>query len=171
MRIYQSPFRNTHFDVPVYPHPGAFKAKRTHEIHTGVDLYVEDGTAVFPIEEGKIVNIVAFTGEHAELPWWENTWAVLVSGRTGTIVYGEIKPNPDLKIGDKVTFRTMLGEVIPVIKNVKESTISRSMLHVELMNHDRTREAPMVGRTGHREDPFPHWVQDPTNLLIQVRNE
>lgn len=166
MNIYHNPMPDyTNWDVPIFPHPGSFKAIRKNEIHTGVDLYAEEGTIVQPIESGTIVNIVKFTGEHAGLPWWENTWAVLVKGRTGVIVYGEIVPSNGLKIGDSVSPKTILGCVTSVIKNIKDTTISRSMLHVELLSHDRTEEAPMVKPY----EFFPPFVHDPTPLLIQIK--
>lgn len=166
MKIYHKPFLNyDNWDVPIYPHPGAFKASRKHEVHTGVDLYVPENTIVTTIEAGEIVNIVKFTGEHAGLPWWENTWAVLVKGRTGVIVYGEIQPSRQLKVGDRVGSGMPIGSVIPVIKNIKDTTISPTMLHVELLAHYRTEEAPMVKNNLQ----FPSFVYDPTMLLIQLK--
>lgn len=172
MKIYHSPFgnnKNVKCSVPIYPHPGSFGARRKHEIHTGVDLYVPIMTKVYPIEDGIVTAIVPFTGPHAGSDWWKNTWAILVHGRTGTFVYGEIEPDESVSVGMKVKGgETQLGRVIPVIKHVKETTISTTMLHIELLNGFSTVEAPMIDHSGNNLAEDFQNVLDPTLILIQT---
>ena len=81
-------------------HPGLFGANRRYDIHTGIDLYGGAYCAVGPFEEGEVVHIGQFTGAAVGSPWWNDTYSVSVQGRSGIIVYGEIQPTSDLKVGD-----------------------------------------------------------------------
>lgn len=241
LKPYCSPLRNAQF-VPVGPHPGAFGVIRKHDRHTGVDLYVSRPEIVRPIEDGRVVGIIEFTGEAATptSPWWNRTQAVLVEGRSGVILYGELSthwieasfeayrrgvnawnrytyylpyfaddlsfptvpelnevakgkrleaagwyhyrleannPNlsrPDalmtyesrpLAMGDEVQAgKTALGCITPVLKKVKPSTISRHMLHIELLSHGHRSDA---GLWEHGQ-PQPEHCFDPTPLLLQA---
>jgi hypothetical protein len=48
--------------IPAHPHPGAFAARRRHDVHTGVDLYCSEGEPVLAVEDGDVVNVEPFTG-------------------------------------------------------------------------------------------------------------
>lgn len=196
---YRLPFTDLQF-VPVAPHPGAFGVKRKHDHHTGVDLYSTHSTLVRPIESGRVVEIMEFTGLNAEppSPWWNRTQAVLVEGRTGVILYGEVSSrwyrrtsdgqfpkeyvpyfeddevkdvltptnHSHINVGDEVVAGiTPIGCIVPVLKKVKESTISRFMLHVELLAHGRRTDA---GIWEHGQSQ-PEWLFDPTPMLIQAK--
>ena len=73
-------------EIPVGFHCGAFGAVRRHDVHKGVDLYCPDGTWVHAVEYGRVVDIRWFTGEKVDMPWWNNTQAVSIQGKTGVIV-------------------------------------------------------------------------------------
>lgn len=49
---------------------GMFGAVRKYDIHTGVDLYCEEGSLVSEYEDGIVVAIEDFTGVKANSPWW-----------------------------------------------------------------------------------------------------
>lgn len=141
---------------PLLPdEPGQFGARRRFDRHTGVDLYCNPGTPVLAVERGQVTSIVPFTGTHAESPWWAETWAALVAGKTGVVVYGEISTT--LKVGDRIAQGDVLGHVLPVLRTFKGRPMV--MLHLELMDH--TRE-PYWWRL---EDPQPDHLHDPTPLL------
>jgi hypothetical protein len=84
------------------------------------------------MEEGEIIAIEWFTGVPVNMPWWNDTQAVAIKGKSGTINYGEVIPHETLKVGDKVTEGQLLGWVTPVLKVDKGKVPSTSMLHLEL---------------------------------------
>ena len=85
------PLKNYNYEIPTIC-PGSFGYKRKFDIHTGVDLYCNKGDQVFAIEDGEVVAIEWFTGEKVDMPWWNNTQAVAIKGKSGVINYGEIIP-------------------------------------------------------------------------------
>ena len=83
------------WDVPEAPHPGSYGAVRRHDRHTGVDIYVPEGTPVYALEDCRIISVSYFTGPNAKppCPWWEETWAVTVINKSSTyLLYGELTP-------------------------------------------------------------------------------
>lgn len=138
--------------------PGAFKAVRKHDVHCGVDLYCADGAHVVAIEQGVVIAVEKFTGEHADSPWWNDTWAVLVEGDSGVFVYGEIS-EPMLKVGEFVAEGGSIGYVTPVLKKDKGVTPT-SMLHLEL--HKRGTGATCWW---HKGEAMPASLLDPTPIL------
>lgn len=147
--------------IPMYEqHPGSFGFKRTHDIHTGVDLYTPYGSPVKAMEEGIVIKIDWFTGEKIGMPWWENTQAVYIQGRVGVFCYGEIKADSYLKVGDAVEQGNYFGHVINVLKKFKGRPMS--MLHIELYEHGHTDtwDAWKIG------EPQPKYLRDPTEYLL-----
>ena len=128
------PLKNYKYEIPEGDALGAFGVKRKFDVHTGVDLYCEEGDLVYAIEDGEVVAVMPFTGDIAGFPWWNNTYAIAISGASGIINYGEIQPDVLIKPTDKITKGTILGYVIPVLKVDKGKVPSTSMLHVELYN-------------------------------------
>lgn len=51
--------------LPRAPHAGAFGATRRHDVHTGIDLYADEGDAVVAVEDGVVVALEDFTGPGA----------------------------------------------------------------------------------------------------------
>lgn len=153
------PIKFKHVDFPRGQEPGAFGTVRKHDIHTGVDLYCEDGDEVVCVENGTVVAIEAFTGEHADSPWWNDTWAVLVEGEHGVICYGEIIPAEGLKIGDKLVYNQFIGNVRQVLKKDKGKN-PPSMLHFELYTHG-TRKTVWW----HHGNEQPERLRNPVPLL------
>lgn len=144
--------------------PGQFGALRRHDIHTGVDLYCAPRTAVLAVEAGQVVDVSPFTGAHVPAPdtspWWNDTWAVLVEGASGVVVYGEL--SPCVQLGQWVAAQECLGQVdIPVLKVFKGRPMV--MLHLELL------------RGGSRQTfwwaqgaPCPEGLLDPSPFLQQA---
>ncbi len=128
-----SPIRLTH-KLPKLGDAGYFGAVRKHDVHTGIDLYCDDGERVYSIEDGTVVAIEKFTGEHADSPWWNNTWAILIEGLSGVIVYGEILVKKDLEVGNLIKSGDYIGSVKQVLKQDKGHN-PPAMLHLELMEH------------------------------------
>lgn len=113
------------------PDHAKFGAIRKFDIHTGVDLYFPTGTAIQTIEEGVVVAVETFTGPNAESPWWNETFSVLVEGKSGVICYGEIFPM--VSVGQILKQKQVVGTVMQVLKKDKGKPMS--MLHLELHKH------------------------------------
>ena len=124
------PLKNYQYMIPDSNMCGGFGFKRKHDTHTGVDLYCNNGDSVYCIENGVIVDICEFTGFN-ESPWWEDTYAVVIKGESGFILYGEIIPDHNLKTGSVVKEGDLIGSVKRVLKKDKGVTPT-SMLHLEL---------------------------------------
>jgi len=153
--------------IPCGNHPGAFGFQRKHDIHTGVDLYTDDGQSVHAVEDGTVILIEKFTGASLGTPWWNETYAVMVEGMSGVVCYGEIKPSDEIGPGSKVHRGQQLGVVAAVLPEGKDRPDipghSRAMLHVELFEHGTTKLAsPWTVR---EEKPF--GLLDPTPLLLR----
>jgi murein DD-endopeptidase MepM/ murein hydrolase activator NlpD len=118
---------NKKYNISDIPEQGRFGGVRKFDIHTGVDLYCDDGEPVYAIENGVVVNISNFTGKDS--PWWFETYAILIEGESGVILYGELY-KPSLSIGDVVIAGEQLGCVKRVLRNDKG--LPTTMLHIEL---------------------------------------
>ncbi len=152
--------------APLFPDaPGRFAARRTHENHTGVDLYAETGQPVVSTEDGVVIGIECFTGAHVPETasfWWNDTWAVLVEGASGVVVYGEIRPG--VEVGQRLRAGDLVGKVIPVLRTFKGRPMV--MLHVELLRPG-TRKTAVWPRGTRR----PRSLLDPTPLLRSAAGE
>lgn len=139
-------------------HPGAFGYRRANHRHEGVDLYVPEGTEVVAVEPGVVVAVIPFTGQHAQpsSPWWHDTWAVLVEGPTGVVVYGEV--TPAVQVDDLLEASQTIGHVKQVLVNDKGRPMS--MLHLEL-HKPGTRDA------FEWLDARPESLLDPTSELLR----
>ena len=152
-------------DIPVPNHYGAYMQKRKHSVHTGIDLYAPEGSNVFAIESGRVVLKRIFTGPQDGTPWWNETWAVYIHGDTGTMCYGEILPESNIKEGIMVEGGQKIGTVIPVLKNDKGK--ATSMLHFALHSHGFEL---MIQHNDLNDDArFYELQQDPTLLLMQCK--
>lgn len=117
-------------EVPVDPHPGGYMVTRKKHIHKGVDLYCDEMEPVYSVEDGIVLAITLFTGEKHGSPWWNETLAVIVKGKSGLVVYGEINPKSDLRVGAKIGRGNHIGNVMQVLTTDKGRPMS--MLHLEL---------------------------------------
>jgi murein DD-endopeptidase MepM/ murein hydrolase activator NlpD len=147
--------------LPLAPHPGAFGVKRKHHTHEGVDLYCPVGTKVSAVEPGEVVAVITFTGPNADppSPWWLETFAVLVEGRSGVVVYGEIMYDLEIWMGKRV----VRGETIGVVRQVltKDKGYPMSMLHLEL-------HVPGTRNAFDWVDERPPSLLDPTPYLKEI---
>jgi len=149
------------YEIPVGDHVGAFGTARKHDVHKGVDLYTEEGALVFAVEDGVVCNIRPFTGKKAGCPWWLETDAVSVAGKSGIIVYGEIEIDPCILMGRGIREGTLLGKVKRVLKEDKGRPIC--MLHLALHNHGVQSNG--VWKRGEEQ---PEGLLDPTAYLMEA---
>lgn len=145
--------------IPVSPHCGSYGIRRKHDVHKGVDLYAPPGTAVHTVEDGEVIKIIPFTGKDAGCPWWNDTMGIYVKGKSGIVVYGEVKPLPMLKEGVKLVAGTKIATVERVLK--KDKGGPTSMLHLEL--HDKYSIHTGTWQINKRT---PKGLLDPTQYLI-----
>jgi hypothetical protein len=108
---------------------GLFAAERKHDVHTGLDLYCEEGEHVRCLAKGLVINIFTFTGEEVGTPWWNTTEAIVVDCGDLIYVYGEVIHT--VEIGQTVNVGDTLGLVTPVLK-VNKGITPTSMLHLEV---------------------------------------
>lgn len=153
------PIKNYRYKFPKKDEPSSFGYVRKFDIHTGVDLYCENGTPVYSMCDGVVVNIEDFTGEFSNppTPWWLNTKSVLVETETNVICYGEITTT--LSIGDKIKEGDIIGNVSQVLKNDKG--LPMSMLHIEL--YDKGVIETVIWNIGEEK---PKNLQDITTFLF-----
>lgn len=144
--------------LPLAPHPGAFGVRRKFHSHEGIDLYCSEGTPVYSVEPGEIVEIIPFTGKLVNSPWWNDTMAVLVEGASGVVVYGEIIPV--VQVGEKLDCGALIGHVKQVL--TKDKGRPMAMLHLELHSKG-ARDAPEW------VDERPDTLLDPTEHLLNCR--
>jgi murein DD-endopeptidase MepM/ murein hydrolase activator NlpD len=136
-----------------------FGAVRKYDIHTGIDLFAKIGTPVYAIEDGVVNNIIQFTGARAGSKWWNPTRAVLIQGKSGVFLYGEIKPTRGLAKGDKVKEGTEIGTVMQVLR--KNKGLPTSMLHLELYTGGTTDAVWWK-----HNEPKPVNLKDPTVYVL-----
>lgn len=139
---------------------GSFGAVRKYDVHCGVDLYCEPHQLTVAVEDGIVVGIEKFTGEFAtpSTSWWNDTYAVLVEGASGVVVYGEIEPTNTIQVGKKIRQGQTLGYVITVLK--KDKGLPMTMLHLEL-HKPGTKETV----TWNLNEPRPESLLDPSDKL------
>lgn len=137
---------------------GVFGAVRKHDIHTGIDLYTDPGEPVTAVEDGFIVAFEDYTGSKADCPWWNDTEAIFVKGKSGVVCYGEIEIGRHLNIGDEVVRGEYLGRVLTVLK--KDKGRPMTMLHFELYTPETTESVIWTEAEG-----MPSNLLDPTEKL------
>lgn len=155
--------------IPINAHPGAFGCRRKYDFHTGIDLYGKPGDWVYAIDDGIVVSVDRFTGKRPD-SWWLPTDAIIVECANCNWVYGEIIPNPKIRIGDRVRSGQLLGELTPVLPPEKLRLDipkhSVTMLHLE--KYDRTYEPEMGWAIWKDRLDRPKYLVDPTNDLIAI---
>jgi murein DD-endopeptidase MepM/ murein hydrolase activator NlpD len=147
------------FTMPTEASQGIFGTVRRFDIHTGMDLYCRLGDPVYAIEDGMVVNVCAFTGPEAGTNWWNDTQAVLVEGKSGVILYGEV--DALVRTGDVVLEGDVIGKILRVLKTDKGRPMD--MLHLELYEPGYRGD----GEVWNHDQPKPAMLLDPTYLIEQ----
>jgi len=151
------------FYIPDEPdEAGSFAYERTHDVHTGVDIFLPEGTPIYALAAGFVVWKGQFTGKQVDSDWWEDTWAVAVFSKDRVVVYGELYEQPNLKIGTVLLKNHFVGYVKRVLKVPKGRPMS--MLHLEEYN-PMTFTEPVVWNRG---EAMPIGLRNPIPFLIEV---
>lgn len=136
-----------------------FGAVRKHDIHTGVDIYLPEGTQVTALLPGKVIEVEWFTGTMSDppTPWWHDTQAVWVElGDGRVVVYGEVIAS--VTKCQSVEGGDIIGTVKQVLKVDKGTPTS--MLHLELYS-----QRPLATAVWGIGEPQPDYLMDPTVLI------
>jgi hypothetical protein len=150
---------------PLMPdYPGTFGAVRKFDIHSGVDLYCEIGDKIVAVEDGIVGEVAPFTGKQTGTPWWNDTEAVLVHGKSGVVVYGEVKslvkPDEEVKAGQ------VIAEIeIPVLTEFRGRPTC--MLHLELLDYEKIGNKDWLDHDWKLDHEKPEELLDPTDKLIE----
>jgi hypothetical protein len=163
--IMKWPIKNKISKIPDIGSVGDFGFRRSFYYHTGVDIYTDNLQEVQAIEDGTIVNIEIFTGQNATptSPWWNETWSIMIEGKSGVIGYCELKLLEHLVVGAEVKEGDLIGNIIPVLKKNKGN--GTTMIHVE---HYITKTRNHV--TWLLDTPKPEELLNPRFLLEQIIN-
>lgn len=148
--------------VPQGDHPGAFGVKRKHHTHEGVDLYCDQGEAIFAVQTGRVICIMPFTGPAAGSPWWLPTDAVFVQGSSGIVVYGEVVAK--CVEGQFIARGELVARARRVLVNDKG--LPTTMLHLELRDpRFPAAFCPFDWANGAQQ---PEWLRNPTQHLLEI---
>lgn len=160
--------------IPINRHPGAFGCQRKYDIHTGVDLYLDEGDLIYAIEPGVVVKKGIFTGDETT-KWWYETHALSVKGESGIFVYGEVSKQSieHLNVGDEIKTGQLVGKCAKVLPRSKIRTDiqdhSNCMLHLELLKPEWDGKEWIT--IEHYYDDKYNLLIDPTDILIKILNE
>lgn len=168
---WQPPIKSEIF-IPTGEHPGAFAVKRKYDIHTGVDIYCEGGEPVYAMEDGDIYHGGWFTGTSARPPsdWWNDTRYLVIRGKSGFILYGEIWESKELLSGgiNRVKVGDLLGTVRAVLplekKRLDIPHHSNAMLHIEL--HRKSWNQGFIWRLNEKRHKQ---LMNPTPFLKSIK--
>ena len=139
------------------PHElGVFGAERTHDIHTGIDLYCDEFDYVFAIDHGKVIEVNYFTGPECNTPWWHTTYCIVIEHKdlNSFVLYGEVIPF--VREGDTINKGQIIGQVTKVLR--KDKGLPSCMLHLEqYIDHYQPGE--------HADWPYPRKENTNPNLI------
>ena len=156
--------------IPTYKEPGSFGFKRKYEIHNGVDIYCKDGSDVFAVEDGIVVDIKPFTGKQNGTDWWNDTWAICVKGKSGVVCYGEMEEQFNFKIGDTIKTNDCIGKIKAVLPEHKIRKDIRhhnnAMLHIQLFKDYENDEQLADWYPNQERNKF---LLDPTPYLQMIK--
>lgn len=163
--------------IPINRHPGAFGCPRKFDIHTGIDLYGDEGDIIRAIRSGEVIRNSQFTGEALGFAFWLDTDAVLIKDEFGFYLYGELKSS--LKEGDEIRSGDIVGRLLPVLptKKLRKDIPGHSNVMLHLERYDLTYDPNKIYNDGLS---WPSWeldtkkhdfLKDPTFELIDILRE
>ena len=149
-------------EYPTSSTQGSFGVPNKYTFNSGINLYCEPGQVVCAVEDGVVISVEDFTGEAAvpPSPWWYNTKAISVEGKSGVVVYGEVQPLNYIAPGVKVKRGKIIGNVITILK--KDNGLPMTMLHLEL--YKNSSKETVVWNLGEEQ---PDILLDPTEKILE----
>lgn len=157
---WKNPLPNCTWSLPCGKyHPAGFGARRTYNLHTGIDLFCEHMQPLAAVEAGKIINITDFSKN--KKPWLNRTRVILIEGQAGVVSYCSVLERNGLKIGQTVMAGEIIGNVIRINKKKRKNDIC--MLHIELYAHGVKNR-----KTWSYFFPKPLQLLDPSKYLLSI---
>jgi len=167
--------------VPSPGSPGSFWEDRQDRRHCGVDLYASSGSKVVSIEDGIVLEVGTFTSPRI-IPYWNETFYVLVENESGSFAKFAELVEVEVRAGDRLSSGQTVGRVGSVlnpkkidddapayIKSLKGAGDS-SMLHFELYESRPEVSERYLG--GNWFGPGkPAGLLDPTGRLVAISKE
>lgn len=141
------------------------KGKDVERLHSGIDLFADDGDVVLATEPGEII---------ATLPFYKGTGALYQLTDSGLIInYGEIEHGSwkdfGIPTGVGLSHRVKAGDPIARV-GVNNTAKHSSMLHMEIYEDgvtiDEIRQGAMQWA---KSDPPPMYLLDPTRYLVRAQ--
>ena len=151
---------NSIINIDKIPAQNRFGFQRKYDIHTGIDLFANEGEPVFSIESGIITNFGYFTGPETLTPWWRTTEFLTIKGESGKFVYGEIKINKAIFTKKIISSGELIGWVTRVL--IKDKGLPTTMLHLELLS---TRAILPYANTWEKNTCRAEYLLDPEPIL------
>jgi murein DD-endopeptidase MepM/ murein hydrolase activator NlpD len=169
------PVPNSYSKIIPAAGPGSFLEDRGDRRHCGVDIYAPEGSDVFSIEEGKVIDIGIFTSPD-KVSYWNHTRYVSVENKTGLICrYAELG-DVTVMVGESVKAGQLIGHIglvldadkvtrdsPPYIQKIKKKE-NLSMLHFELYKSFPTETNEYLGGNWFG-DTKPKNLLDPSDYL------
>ena len=129
--------------IPAPDTAGAFWEDRGDRRHCGIDIYAPAASEAVAIEDGSVIGIGTFTSAE-KVPYWNDTWHVLIENKTGLICkYAELG-DVTVETGESIKAGQPIGHIGIVLDTAKITQDSPpyiqklkkkehlSMLHFEL---------------------------------------
>jgi len=167
--------------VPSRGSPGSFWEDRQDRRHCGIDLYANPGAKVVSIEDAVVLEVGTFTSPEI-IPYWNETFYVVVENESGTFAKFAELSAVEVKPGDRLSAGQTVGRVGSVlnpekindeapeyIKKLKEAGDS-SMLHFELYESRPEFSKRYLGGNWFGSGN-PRGLLDPTRRLVAISKE
>lgn len=138
-----------------------------NQLKCGIDLTCGPNFSVHAVESGTVVSIETFF-DNKRKPWVSSSKALLISGRSGVVCYGNINPDANLKVGSKVFRGDSIGFVTPFFSKPSKANYGETRLRIELYrqgtNRRPTWHANNHGGPKNLLNPIPHLLP----LIVDV---
>lgn len=138
-------------------HPAGFGYAKNYNVHTGIDIYVPEHSCVHAVEGGIVIDIFKFTGLGTSYPNLDPTYAIMIEGASGVVLYGEVEVLKDIRIGQLI-------EPGSKIALVKCAIINQAMLHLEWYAQGTIQ--PIIWK---QNTARPKRLLDPTSNLLTLK--
>lgn len=161
---------------------GGFLEDRGDRIHCGIDIHVPEGSKVFAIEKGVVINSSLFTSPTL-VSYWFDTYQLIIKASSGRFYrYAELGA-PIVQRGQHIKAGVLIGHVGQVLNPMMVSNESpmytkqlikegkNTMLHLEMYDIEPIQSPLYMGGNWFDKTLLPDGLINPYNILKQIMNE